>query len=196
MIRKSNEQHNLEEIAGLSQRGTTLSIVDLVAANTLNAEMAAYGLYMMSLGGSVLTAAMPGNAGKTTLLACWLTGLPQNAKITTVISPEMLGSFNGSPASGETMLVHEFGSGPVYGYLWGQDVRRAFELIEGQRTLASCIHADTLPQLEGILTSSELGVPKTAFFGPPLNLLQQTQKGSNALKIAPEGLQCLPLVPQ
>ncbi len=156
-----NACHNLDEIAGLSQRGQTLSIVDLVSANTLTAEMAAYGLYAMAHGASVLTAAMPGNAGKTTLLACLLAGISARSRIVTISSDALLARFDGRPATPEVMLIHEIGSGPWYGYLWGKHVSRAFELIQPNRALASCIHADTLDQLYGILTSDELGVPET-----------------------------------
>ena len=38
------EEHNLREIEGLSQRGRTLSIVDLINANTLDVDMAAHSL--------------------------------------------------------------------------------------------------------------------------------------------------------
>jgi energy-coupling factor transporter ATP-binding protein EcfA2 len=159
------ERANLEEIAGLSQRGKTLSIVDLIEANTISLEMAAYSLYAISCGASILTAARPGNAGKTTLLACLLTFIPPKSRIITISSPSVLGLLEreGIEKGTEYMLIHEIGSGPWYAYLWGRDVSRAFRMIQPGRYLASCIHADTLDELSGILTSHELSVTQEDF---------------------------------
>lgn len=150
------ERENLIEIAGLSQRGKTLSIVDLIEANTVPLQMAAYSLYVISHGASILTAAKPGNAGKTTLLACLLTFIPPGSRIVTISSPSVLRSLKDDKPT--YMLIHEIGSGPWYAYLWGRDVGEAFRMIRPGRYLASCIHADTLDELKRILISRELGV--------------------------------------
>ncbi len=155
------ERENLMEIAGLSQRGKTLSIVDLIEANTVPLQMAAYSLYVISRGASILTAAKPGNAGKTTLLACLLTFIPPGSRIVTVSSPSVLGSLKDDRPT--YMLIHEIGSGPWYAYLWGKDVGEAFRMIRPGRYLASCIHADTLDELRGILISRELNVSPDDF---------------------------------
>jgi len=152
------ERDNLREIAGLSQRGGTLSIVHLIEANTLTVEMAAYSLYIISHGASILTAAVPGNAGKTTLLACLLTFIPPGSRIITISSPSILDRLTDRPSEPQYMLIHEIGSGPWYAYLWGRDVAKAFKLIGPNRYLASCIHVDTIDQLYSVLTSEELGV--------------------------------------
>ncbi|HID56259.1 TPA: hypothetical protein EYP37_07000 [Candidatus Poribacteria bacterium] len=156
------ERENLMEIAGLSQRGRTLSIVDLIRANTVSLQMAAYSLYVISEGASILTAAKPGNAGKTTLLACLLTFIPPGSRIVTISSPSLLKSLNGDRRP-IYMLIHEIGSGPWYAYLWGRDVGEAFRMIRPGRYLASCIHADTLDELKGILISGELNVAQEDF---------------------------------
>ena len=59
-------------------------------------------------------------------------------------------------------LVHEIGSGDWYGYIWGRDVANFFSLIDGQRRIASCLHADTLEELTGILCSPPLRVSREA----------------------------------
>lgn len=84
------EKHNIREIERLSQRGKTLSIVDLLDANTLSVEMAAHLFYIVAHGASFLTAARPGNAGKTTLMQCLLTFLPPNTRIVTISNSAML----------------------------------------------------------------------------------------------------------
>lgn len=161
------EKHNLEEIEGLSQRGRTLSIVDLIKANTLSIDMATYSLYSIAHGASFLTAARPGNAGKTTLLACLLTLLPPGIKFITVSGPDVIleahkiiGAEN---PQNFCFLPHELGHGRWYGYLWGKYVGKLMSLMKDGCRVASCIHADTLPELQDIMVSRELGVLEEDF---------------------------------
>lgn len=83
-------KHNLDEIENLSQRGKTLSIVDLINTNTLDVDMSAHCLYAISCGASFLTAARSGNAGKTTLMACLLTFLLTDVRILTIDMPSVV----------------------------------------------------------------------------------------------------------
>lgn len=78
------EQHNLREIEGLNQRGgRTLSWVDLIAAGTMSAEMVAHCWTAIAHGASFLTAARPGGAGKSTVLANLLGLLPPGEQVIT-----------------------------------------------------------------------------------------------------------------
>ncbi len=159
------EERNLREIENLSQRGQTLSIIDLIRDNTLNTEMAAFLFYALSHKISFLTAAKPGNAGKTTLMACMLMFLPPDVKIITV-DREIISDaqrYANDDAAHTCFLCHEIGSGPWYGYLWGADVGRYFNLIGENRSIASCIHADTLDEMREILVSDELSVTEEDF---------------------------------
>ena len=144
------EEHNLREIEGLSQRGRTLSIVDLINANTLNVDMAAHSLYAIANGASFLTAARPGNAGKTTLMACLLTFLPPGIQIVTTSSPSVITEahrlMSGKKPEDFCLLAHEIGSGHWYGYLWGKYVGQLLNLMSDGCRVVSCIHADTLPE--------------------------------------------------
>jgi hypothetical protein len=53
-------------------------------------------------------------------------------------------------------------SGDWYGYIWGRDVADFFSLIDGNRRVASCLHADTLDEVNDILCSAPLGVSRSA----------------------------------
>jgi hypothetical protein len=154
------ERHNHQQIEQLNQRGgRTLSIVDLIQAGTLNVEMAAYAMQAMHEGASLLTAARPGGAGKTTLMAALLSLLPPGVPIVTVDSSRVIREgFGRVVAEPACYLAHEIGSGDWYGYIWDQDVANFFSLIDGQRRIASCLHADTMEELTGILYSSPLRV--------------------------------------
>ena len=159
------EEHNAREIEGLNQRGgRTLSIVDLIQANTVNVEMAAYFFSMAALGASFLTAARPGGAGKTTLLGCLLNFLSPGTRIVTASDPGVLRRVQKLENDASVcLLAHEIGSGPWFAYIWGEHVREFFEAISHSCSVASCIHADTIDELQSILTSPELSVPLETF---------------------------------
>jgi len=152
------EAHNDRQIEMLNQRGgRTLSIVDLIRAGTINVEMAACALRAMESGASLLTGAVPGGAGKTTLMAAILNFLPPGVPIATVDHPAVIAEGLRQAASEPVCyLAHEFGSGRYYGYIWGRDVADFLSLAEGPRQVASCLHADTLEQLTEIVCSPPL----------------------------------------
>lgn len=170
----------LDEIEGLSQRGKTLSIIDLIAANTLDVDMAAYSLYAIAHGASFLTAARPGNAGKTTLLACLLNFLPPGVKIITTSSPSVITNAQrlttDEKGNNLCFLCHEIGAGHWYGYLWGKYVGQFFHLMNDGCRIASCIHADTLSEMHDILVSRELGVSEKDFNSLDLILFMKLER--------------------
>jgi hypothetical protein len=158
------EAHNDHQIERLNQRGgRTLSIVDLIRAGTISREMAACAWRAMDEGASVLTGARPGGAGKTTLMAAVLNFLPPGVPLVTVDRPGVItAALDDRPSEPACYLVHEIGAGHWYGYLWGRDVARFLSLVEGNRRIASCLHADTLEELAGIVCSPPLGASPEA----------------------------------
>jgi hypothetical protein len=156
------ERHNQRQIQQLNQRGgRMLSIVDLIQAGTISVKMAAYAIRSMHEGASLLTVARPGGAGKTTLMAALLNFLPPGVPIGTVDGSRVIRAGLAQPAAEPAYyLAHEIGSGDWYGYIWGRDVANFFSLIDGQRRIASCLHADTLEELTGILCSPPLRVTR------------------------------------
>ena len=158
--------HNLREIEGLNQRGgETLSIARLIAVGTLDLSVAAYLLAAVSSGATMLTAARPGGAGKSTLLASMLSFLPPGEAIETVSNARdvahafstRLPETDERPADSLCWLAHEIGSGHYYGYIWARDAAQFLSIPRrsGHR-IASCVHADTLPELREIFTSEPL----------------------------------------
>lgn len=158
------EHHNHRQIEMLNQRGgRTLSVVDLIQAGTINVEMAAYAMRAMHGGASLLTGAVPGGAGKTTLMAAMLHFLPAEVTIVTVDRLGVIADARRNPPDEPVCyLVHEIGSGRYFGYLWGPDVADFLSLAGGKGRIASCLHADTLSEVSHILCSPPLGVaPKS-----------------------------------
>ncbi|HXG36939.1 MAG TPA: hypothetical protein VNL15_08225, partial [Dehalococcoidia bacterium] len=134
-----------------------LSIVQLIRAGNLSPEMAALLWMGMERSASLIVAANPPLAGKTTTLTALLSFAP----------PDSLAYF--TKGQGETFdLPEERGQGtyilinelsdhlPVY--TWGRYARRAFELMGQGYSMGSTMHADSpaevLYQLQG-----ELGIP-------------------------------------
>jgi len=158
------EAHNYQEIERLNQRGgRTLSTVDLIEDGTLSVEMAAYLSEAVLNGASFLTAAGPGGVGKTTLLACLLNMMPPGERIVTTSGPDILAdAARRQPAGPECFLAHEIGSGHWFGYIWGRQVPAFFGLVAQGRRIASCLHADTLEQVQDVLVG-QLGVQQEQF---------------------------------
>ncbi len=77
-------ENNLQQIELTNQRGgRILSIVDLIKAKTISTEAAAFCRAALKAGCSFFTGAVPGGAGKTTLMAALLGMLPADEKIIT-----------------------------------------------------------------------------------------------------------------
>ena len=172
------EQHNLQQIEDLNQRGgRTLSIVDLIEANTVSLEMAAYLLCKVSEGASFLTAARPGGAGKTTLMACLLSFLKPGVRIVTVSDSSVLQTAPAKAGERLCYLAHELGHGHHYGYISNaEDVSRFLSLRQEGHIVASCLHADTLPELTSILVK-DLRVPASALAAVDLLLFIHVDRG-------------------
>lgn len=138
------ERQNLAQIERLNQRGRrTLSIADLIAAGTINPEMAALCWLMVEGGASLLTGAVPGGAGKTTLMAALLSFLPPGERIATVSGPEVLRRVErGGMPGPTTLLAHEIGSGHWFGYIWGRQAARFFAAWRHGARRVTCLHSD------------------------------------------------------
>lgn len=156
-----HEEHNRAQLERLNQRGgRMLSIVDLLRAETVGLDMAACAMHALARGSSLLTAARPGGAGKTTVMAALLNLLPPGVPIVTVTDASIIHRALDLPSAiAPCYLVHEIGDGPYFGYLWGKDVADYFRLLRGRGRIASCLHADTLDELQQILLSAPLNVP-------------------------------------
>lgn len=163
------ERHNQQAIDRLNQRGgRMLSLVDLLDAGTLDLDMAAVMAYTAAAGGSFLTAAGPGGVGKTTLMGAAMAFLAPGTEIVTIEGPETLERIAAQPTLRPTdppqcLVVHEIGAGDYYGYLWGADVARSFDLAMAPgRSLASNLHAETYEQAVAQLAGAPLGVSPQA----------------------------------
>jgi len=125
--------------------GRMLSVVDLIEADTMSVEVAAYGLAAIRNGASFLVGAVPGGAGKTTVMGALLNFVPGDVELAAADS--LANIRQGRGAHGRRCYIcHEIGSGAYYAYLWGEPLRAYFELLDAGHMLATNLHADTYPQ--------------------------------------------------
>ena len=147
------ERHNTEQVMQLNQRGgRTLSIADLCLAGTLTPRMAALCWMRIESGASLVTGAVPGGAGKTTLMGALLTFLPPGERIVTVADRAVLdNALEGSLPRPATLLAHEIGSGRWFGYIWGRDAADFFRSGGRGMRCVTCLHTDDPGQTREIL---------------------------------------------
>ncbi|MCX8157930.1 MAG: hypothetical protein N3J91_16070 [Verrucomicrobiae bacterium] len=138
------EQH-CREINRCNQRGgRMLSIVDLLEAGTFSTDLAAYCLAAISRGASFMVGALPGGAGKTTVMGALLNFVPPGVELHAADSLptlEWAAKFNRRRSC---YICHEIGTGHYFAYLWGEPLRAYFELLRHGHMLATNLHADSL----------------------------------------------------
>ena len=135
------------EINRCNQRGgRMLSVVDLIEAGTMTAELAAYCLAAIGKGASFMVGAMPGGAGKTTVMGALLNFVPAGVHLVPADAQDVIRQGLRKPSRQQCFICHEIGSGPYYAYLWGQELREYFSLAEAGHMLATNLHADTYEQ--------------------------------------------------
>ncbi|MFO7955722.1 MAG: hypothetical protein R6X33_01325 [Candidatus Brocadiia bacterium] len=175
------EDHNLAQIERLNQRGgRTLSIVDLIEDGTITAEMAGFCWLTVAAGGSFLTGAVPGGAGKTTLMATLLGFLPPGERIVTVSDRSVVdNALAGDVEPPATVLAHEIGSGSWFGYIWGRTAADFFRLTGRALRCVSCLHADDPQQTREQLLS--LGVREEDLQRVRLQLYMRMERGGGGI---------------
>jgi hypothetical protein len=151
------------EIERCNQRGgRMLSIVDLVEAGTLTRELAAYCLAAIGGGASFLIGALPGGAGKTTVMGALLNFVPAGVRLVPADGIESIElGMKAPPSARRCFICHEIGSGPYYAYLWGEELRQYFCLAGAGHLLATNLHADTYEQAHEQICGTN-GVPESA----------------------------------
>ena len=123
-----------------------LSIVDLIEAGTFSEELAAYSLAAIGSGASFMAGAVPGGAGKTTVMGALLNFAPADTALVPADSLATVYEGLEEATSACCYICHEIGAGPYYAYLWDEALRRYFDLPTAGHMLATNLHADTLDQ--------------------------------------------------
>jgi flagellar protein FlaI len=120
------------------------SIVALIRAGTLDAELAAHLWLLLEARVSLLVAGGPRLAGKSTLLTALLDFLPPNAvRIVARGAPEDFAWLDEADPQRTVILASEL-SGHLPAYTWGPDARRLIRAAGSGFGLLSTIHAESL----------------------------------------------------
>lgn len=121
-----------------------LSIAEIIAAGTMTPRVAALLWLAVERGGSIVLAADPPGAGKTTILTALLAFAKPDASVYFTRGWGETFRLPPPPKEGEPptyVLVNEISDHlPVYS--WGPYVLRAFELMADGYSMASTMHAD------------------------------------------------------
>lgn len=123
-----------------------LSVFDLLAAKTLDLDLAAYLMARISRASSFMVGSVPGGAGKTTVMCALLNFMPMDVPLIAA-TPQEVYKASKAPASPQACYIcHEIGSGPYFAYLWSDALKAYCELPENGHILATNLHADDLEE--------------------------------------------------
>ena len=139
-----------------------LSVLDLLAAKTLDLDLAAYLMARISTGSSFMAGSVPGGAGKTTVMCALLNFLPVDVPLIAATPEAVYEAVNANVSPRACYVCHEIGSGYYFAYLWTEELRTYCKLFEHGHMLATNLHADTLEQAK-IQVCNTNGVPGEHF---------------------------------
>ena len=136
-----------------------MSILEIIRAGSMPARLAAMLWVAIERGASLIVAADPPSAGKTTTLTSLLTFAPPEA---VAYFTRGIGESFDLPSTSDAhptyLLVNEMSDHlPVY--TWGPYARRSFELLAEGYSLATTMHADSVAEVIAII-EEELGLPR------------------------------------
>jgi hypothetical protein len=136
-----------------------MSIAEIIKAGSMSPRLAAAFWVAMERGASLIVAADPPTAGKTTTLTALLPfTLPNTAAYFTRGIGEAFGLPPPSTTHPTYMLINEMSDHlPVY--TWGSYARRAFELLDQGYSLATTMHANSPTDVLAIL-EEDLAIPR------------------------------------
>jgi hypothetical protein len=135
-----------------------LNLLDLISNGTLDVGTAAVLWMLVESKSSVVVAAAPQLAGKTTLMTALLDLLPPS--ITTVITRGRAEDFSflaDTDPARTYILVPEL-SDHTPAYLWGDKVATLFQALERGYSVAATIHSDDPAQIVDMLTEEPVSV--------------------------------------
>ncbi len=123
-----------------------LSVFDLLAAKTLDLDLAAYLMARISKGASFMVGAVPGGAGKTTVMCALLNFVPADVSLIAATPEAVHLAADETPSRRACYVCHEIGSGSYFAYLWSDALRNYCGLSEHGHMLATNLHADDIDE--------------------------------------------------
>ena len=136
-----------------------LTMLDLISNDTLSTRLAALLWLMVENKTSILTAAGPQLAGKTTLLTALLDlAPPRYSSVLTRGRAEDFSFLEDTDPATTYVLVPEL-SDHTHSYLWGPSVRTLFDALEHGYSMAATMHADAPEEVAQMLRQPPVAIP-------------------------------------
>ena len=138
-----------------------LSIMQIIEAGSADTELIALLWAMLSHRASLIVAAEPPMAGKTTTLTALLDLVPPDTKRIYLRGHYETFDFVHEETADPThtyVLANEM-SDHLAVYLWGSRIYKTFELLDQGYAIGSTMHAETVDDVIAILNSDPLKVP-------------------------------------
>jgi hypothetical protein len=138
-----------------------LSIMQIIDAGSADTDLMSVVWAMLARRASVLVAAEPPMAGKTTTLTALLDLMPPDTRRIYLRGHYETFDFVDEPGADPShtyVLANEM-SDHLAVYLWGSRIYKMFELIEKGYAIGSTMHAETVDDVIAVLNSSPLKVP-------------------------------------
>jgi hypothetical protein len=136
-----------------------MTVVELMAAGSLDATVAALLWVALERRASLLVVAGPNGAGKTVTLSALLDFLDPGVARHYVQGMAEDFTFAATAEPARTYLLCNEISDHLPIYLWGRRVRRLFELVEQGFGLAATLHAESTTEALELLRAPPLDVP-------------------------------------
>ena len=138
-----------------------LTLLDLVRNHTLDLATAALLWLLVENKSSIVVAAAPQLAGKTTLLTALIDLMPPwHEEVYTRGQREDFAFLPDSDPLKTYILVPEL-SDHTPAYLWGDRVRTLFDALQSGHSTAATMHADTPEQVIAMLKAYPVDIPDT-----------------------------------
>jgi hypothetical protein len=138
-----------------------LSVMQIIDAGSTDTHLMALLWAMLSGRASIIVAAEPPMAGKTTTLTALLDLLPPDTRRVYLRGHYETFDFVRDPEADphNTYVLANEMSDHLAVYLWGSRIYKTFELIESGYAIGSTMHAETVDDVIAILDSDPLNVP-------------------------------------
>jgi hypothetical protein len=139
-----------------------LSVFDLLEAETLPLDLAAYLMAHLTGGASFLVGAVPGGAGKTTVMCALLNLVPADVELVAATPEAVSRAAHTTAGRRRCFICHEIGRGSYFAYLWGEPLRCYCRLGDSGHLLATNLHADGIDETRDQICVQN-AVPPTHF---------------------------------
>ncbi|MGD1002546.1 MAG: hypothetical protein ABSA67_17790 [Candidatus Brocadiia bacterium] len=153
-----NDAAILKELGHSGQKGGPRSLPDLIERGTLDLELAAWLVSLVSRGASFIVGAGPSGAGKTTIVQALLSFAPGGLPFAMALP----GKINSRDGVARCIIAHEISDHDSSVYLWGSDLRKFFALSRQGHMLVGTMHADGLGEVHDQICGSN-GVSEARF---------------------------------